>query len=177
MKSWVLAASLLIAAGGTTTVRAADLDEGPPPDRYGAYDDPRYSDMYGHPRPPAYVPPPPPRYAAPPVPPAYVYRDRDDDEDYERDYASRYAYTGPHPRYGGCVPHEEIRERLLRQGWRDFRDAEERGELATIIARRPSGRPFALTIDRCRGDVVDAQPLGEGDRHFAYGPRRWERPY
>ena len=73
MKSWVLAASLLAAAATTTTVRAADLDQGPPPDRYGAYEDPRYTDMYARPQPPpAYLPPP--RYA-PAVPPGYVHRD------------------------------------------------------------------------------------------------------
>jgi hypothetical protein len=177
MKSWVLAASLLAAAATTTTARAADLDEGPPPDRYGAYDDPRYSDVYAHPRPPAYVLPPG-RYGSP-VPPAYVYRDDADDDDRD-DYGGRYAYAQPRAPYGhGCAPRAEIRERLLRQGWRDFRDAEERGAFATIIARRPSGRPFALTLDRCSGDVVNAHPLGEQHHDFAYDPppRRWDRSY
>jgi len=147
MKSLVLAAGLL-AAAATTTARAADLDQGPPPDRYGAYEDQRYYDMYAHPQPPAYAPPAP-RYGGPPVPPGYVYRDQ------EGDYRGRHAYAEP----------------------RDFHDAEERGEFATIIAHRPNGRPFALTLERCSGEVVDARPLDQG--HFAYSPppRRWERPY
>ena len=59
MRSWVFAASLM-AAAVTTGAQAADLDEGPPPDRYGsAYDDPRYADIYKYPRPPAYVAPMP----------------------------------------------------------------------------------------------------------------------
>jgi hypothetical protein len=169
MKSWVLAASLL-AAAATTTVRAADLDEGPPPDRYGAYEDPRYTDMYARPQPPpAYLPPP--RYA--PVHPGYVHRDYGDDYDRD-DYRRPYAYSTP-PDYGrACTPREVIRERLLREGWHHFRDAEERGEFATIIARRPDGQPFALTVDRCSGEIVNARPLGEHG-HFAYGPR--DRPY
>ena len=170
MKSWVLAASLLAAASATTTVRAADLDEGPPPDRYGAYEDPRYTDMYARPQPPpAYLPPP--RYA--PVHPGYVHRDYGDDYDRD-DYRRPYAYSTP-PDYGrACTPREVIRERLLREGWHHFRDAEERGEFATIIARRPDGQPFALTVDRCSGELVNARPLGEHG-HFAYGPR--DRPY
>ena len=58
MRSWVLAAGLL-AAAATTGAKAADLDEGPPPDRYGsAYDDPRYADIYKYPRRRNGVPPP-----------------------------------------------------------------------------------------------------------------------
>jgi hypothetical protein len=231
MKSWVLAAGLL-AAAATTTVRAADLDEGPPPDRYGAYEDPRYADMYAHPQPPPAYVPPPPRYAppvppgfahrdygddydrddyrdrqayAPPVPPGYAHRDHGDDygrnddrdrqaypppvppgyvhrdygDDYGRnDYRDRQAYAPP-PAYGrGCAPHEAIKERLVREGWHEFRDVEERGEFGTIVARGPDGRPFALTLDRCSGEIVNARPLGEHG-HFAYGPppRYWDRPH
>jgi hypothetical protein len=184
MKSWVLAASLLAAAATTTTVWAADLDEGPPPDRYGAYEDPRYADMYAHPQPPPAYVPPPSRYAspvpqgyAPPVPPGYVHRDYGDDYDGD-DYRDRYAYGRP-PAYGpSCAPHEVIKERLVREGWHNFRDVEDRGEFATILARRPDGRPFALTLDRCSGEIVNARPLGENG-HFAYGPppRYWDRPY
>ena len=49
MRSWVLAAGLL-AARDFDGAQAADLDDGPPPDRYGsAYDDPRYADIYKYP--------------------------------------------------------------------------------------------------------------------------------
>jgi hypothetical protein len=177
MKSWVLAAGLLAAAATTSAAWAADLDEGPPPDRYGAYEDPRYADVYRHPQPPAYPPPAGPRYGGPNTPPGYVYRDNEDGYGEEYDDRGRYAYA-PRPHYRpGCAPREVIQERLLSQGWRDFRDAEERGEFATIIARRPNGRPFALTLERCSGEIVNVRPLDDG--HFAYGPppRRWDRPY
>src|SRR6187397_3069104 len=94
MRSWVFAASLM-AAAVTTGAQAADLDEGPLPERYGsAYDDPRYADIYKYPNgPQAYgVPPPgaygrpyagPPPYAGP-VPRERVYRE---EEDYDRGYA------------------------------------------------------------------------------------------
>ena len=181
MKCWALAASLL-AATATTGARAADLDEGPPPDRYGAYDDPRYSDMYAHPRPPAYVPPPlPPRYSGPPVPPAYVYRDDADDDREGYGWERRSSYWEPRAPDGrGCAPREYIKQRLLIQGWRDFRDAEAAGEFATIMARWPSGRLFALTLDRCTGAIVSARPIEERPYGpYAYGPppRRWDRAY
>ena len=194
MRSWVLAAGLM-AAAFTTGAQAADLDEGPPPDRYGsAYDDPRYADIYKYPRPPAYVVPPPRPYTGPPGPyasgpPPYagpiprerVYREDDDDD---RDYAPgprRYSYADPVPPYAGrCAPRELVKQRLYREGWRDFHDGDARGSLATVRARRPSGRLFELTLDRCSGQIVRAEPL-EGRRFgpYAYGPepRRWDRPY
>ena len=206
MRSWVLAASLL-AAAATTGAKAADLDEGPPPDRYGsAYDDPRYADIYKYPPrgPQAYgVPPPsayggpyagpppayagpapyagPPPYAAPPIPRERVYRE---EEDYDRGYAPgprRYSYAEPAAPYAGrCAPRELVKERLYREGWRDFHDGEVQGQIATIHARRPSGRLFVLAIDRCSGDIVRADPLeGRPVGPYAYGPqpRRWDRAY
>jgi hypothetical protein len=177
MRSLVLAAGLAVAMS-TGAAFAADLDDdGPPPYRRGsAYDDPRYSDIYRYPD-----RPPPPAYVAP-RPPAAVYRDEDDD------------YGPPPRRYPGagyaahCVPRAEIKHRLLSEGWRDFHDPDLRGDLASVRARRPSGRLFDLTIDRCTGQIVNARPLeprpyGPYASRFygpyAYGapPRRWERPY
>lgn len=178
MRSWVLAAGLM-AAAAATGAQAADLYDGPP-DRYGsAYDDPRYADIYKYPA-------PPPRYVAPPpVPRERVYRE----EYYEREYDAPRRYSGYEPRgpyANGCLPRAEIKERLLRSGWHDFHDGDVRGEVATVRARRPSGRLFDLVIDRCSGEIVDARPL-EPRRYgpfahggpYAYGPppRRWERPY
>jgi len=183
MRSWVLAASLLAGALTTTGAKAADLDEGPPPGRYGsAYDDPRYADIYKYPRPPAYAPPPGPVYGGPPIPRERVYRDRDDYYDRGDDRAPRrYSYAEPRRPYAeGCVPREEVKERLLRQGWQDFHDGSVRGDVATVHARRPSGRPFLLTIDRCSGDIVSARPLeGRPYGPYAYDapPRRWDRAY
>src|SRR5690349_8127933 len=46
MRSLMLVAGLLAATGAVSvSAKAADLDEGPPPDRYGSvYSDPRYAD-------------------------------------------------------------------------------------------------------------------------------------
>jgi hypothetical protein len=172
MKNWVLAVGLLAAATSTPAL-AADLGEGPG-DQYGsAYDDPRYADMYRYPDNQRYSEAP---YDRRPIPRAPVYGDRYDQRD---DYPEprRYSYSGPR---GDCVPREVVRHRLQAQGWQDFRDPELRGELATVIARRPSGRPFELTLDRCTGDIIslrrlDGRPYGP----YAYdaGPRRWGRPY
>lgn len=192
MRSWVVAASLM-AAAMTTGAQAADLDEGPPPDRYGsAYDDPRYADIYKYPKPPAYAPPPgpyagpyagpspyavPPPYAGP-VPRERIYRD---DYGYGPE-PRRYSYAEPVPPYAGgrCAPRELVKERLYREGWRDFHDGDVRGGIATIHARRPNGRLFVLAIDRCSGEIVRADPLdGYPAGPYAYGPqpRRWDRAY
>ncbi len=202
MRSWVLAAGLL-AAAATTGAKAADLDEGPPPDRYGsAYDDPRYADIYKYPRAPQGVPPPgvyggpysgpyaagPPPYAGP-IPRERVYREEDD---YDRGYAPsprRYSYVEPAPPpYAGgrCAPRELVKEQLYRDGWRDFHDGDPRGAFATVRARRPNGRLFELTLERCSGQVVRAEPL-EGRAFGPYAapgpyangpaPRRWDRAY
>ena len=183
MRSLVLAAGLL-AAAAASGAQAADLYDSPPRDRYGsAYDDPRYADIYKYPKPPAYAVPPPYAgpYVRPPVPRERVYRE--DEEYYARPYDGprRYSYDEPRRRYAGpCLPREAIKEQLLRQGWQDFHDGDARGDIATVRARRPSGRLFALTIDRCTGEIVNADPL-EPRRFgpYAYGPepRRWERSY
>jgi hypothetical protein len=185
MRSWVLAAGLLTAAA-TTGAQAADLYDGPPPpNRYGsAYEDPRYADIYRYPGPgpaPYAVPPPRPYvgpYAGPPIPREPVYRD----DDYGRDRGyydgpRRYSHVDPRRPYAGhCVPREVVKEQLLRQGWHDFHDGNVQGDVATVHARRPSGRLFALAIDRCTGEIVSAEPL-EPRRFgpYAYGPppRRW----
>src|SRR5262249_33411815 len=148
----------------------------PPPDRYGsAYDDPRYADIYRRQEPPPYAVPPP--YAAP-VPRERVYRDDDDAAPYGR--PPRFSYSDPRPGYGGgCVPRDVLRERLMRHGWHDFHDGELRGNVAVVRARRPSGRLFELSIERCSGEIVSAYPLeGRTFGPFAYGPRLWwQRPY
>ena len=182
MRGWVLAAGLL-AAAAATGAQAADLYDGPPPDRYGsAYEDPRYADIYKYPPPYAVRPPRAfERYAEPPIPRERVYRE---DERYEPKYLPsprRFSYAEPPRDYADrCLPREVIKERLLRSGWHDFHDGDIHGAIATVRARRPSGRLFDLAIDRCTGEIVSAEPL-EPRRigPYAYGPppRRWERPY
>lgn len=157
MKGLVLAAGFGLTLL-TGTAQAADLYDDPPPPRYSgpAYEDQRYSDIYRHPD--------------RPVPPAPVYgTDRYD------------SYTpGPRRAYrGDCLPRHVIRDRLIRDGWNDFVLADFNGDVAQVSARRPSGRPFMLTVERCSGEIVDARPI----RHAgptAYAPppppRRWDRP-
>ena len=89
MKSWALAAGLL-ALTISTGAMAADLDEGPPPDRYGAYDDPRYDDVYRHPAPPRGP------YAGPPIPRERVYREHEEEE-YEDRRPRRFSRGEPGP--------------------------------------------------------------------------------
>jgi hypothetical protein len=167
----VLAAGLAVAMS-TGAAFAADLDDdGPPPYRRGsAYDDPRYADIYKYPD------RPPPPYAGKYPPPRAVYKD-DDEDDYGP--PRRYAYPDRGPAYARhCVPRAEIKHRLLREGWHDFHDPDLRGDLANVRARRPSGRLFELTVDRCSGEIVSARPLEPRPFFgpYAYGPpRRWER--
>jgi hypothetical protein len=172
MKSMVLAATVIAAvAAGAPGARAADLEYGPG-DRYSSpYDDPRYRDLYG----------PSPRYTErysyeertyrPPVPPRNVYRD-DDYAPEPRRYAEDYRFGA------GCLPRHEVRQRLRDQGWGDFHDLELRPDVAILRARGPRGDLYDLRIDRCTGAIVHARPLEHFvPGPFAYGPRRWPRPY
>jgi hypothetical protein len=165
MKSWVLAAGLL-AAAVSPSARAADLE--PPEERYGsAYDDPRYADIYRYPdRAPRYAEPRPQaeRY--------YRWYEEEDDREPHR-YAERNAPPGFQPQ---CLPPETIRHRLVHEGWFDLHDVELRGDVAVVHARRGSGRPFALTVDRCSGALLAARPLEPGFGPYAYGAP-WRRPY
>jgi hypothetical protein len=115
--------------------------------------------------------PPYDRYSEePPPPPRDRYADVPDD--FEPPYEERYARHD-------CVPRELARDRLRDAGWRDFHALEPRGEVVLVKARRPSGRLFDLTIDRCSGQIVDLKPL-EGRRFgsYALGPRRdWDDRY
>jgi hypothetical protein len=196
MHSIALAAGVLAAAlvVGGASARAADLDydQGPRDRLSSAYEDPRYRDLYGpepgpHPvKPPHYAyDPVPPR-----VPPAYVYREPDRDRGRyrpspeerhadPRDYRPEYRYRDEPRRYGEtCVPRDEIRRRLVDGGWREFRDLELRGDLASVHARRPSGDLYELRIDRCTGEVADTRLLDRADPGpYASQDRRDRRPY
>jgi hypothetical protein len=124
-----------------------------------------------------------PRYGYKSPPPSY--QDDDDDDRYRR-------YARPRPdvyRYGSrtCATSDEVRYRLTRYGWRDFQGGEQRGQVVVLRARRPMGRLFELTLDRCSGDIVERRPLEPGFfRRFAerqhryydrdYGDRRWNWP-
>ncbi len=159
-----VAASLFVT---TLPARSADLYE--PPHYGSAYDDPRYGDNYGDESPNNN------RYAEPqddePIyPPGRVYGDETFEPRYE---PPRYA------REDGCVPRDVAHARLRDDGWSDFRAVEPRGSVVLLQARRPSGRLFELTIDKCSAEVIAARRLYDGRydrRSFAGGPRRyWQR--
>jgi hypothetical protein len=167
MKSLLLAAgALAVVAVGAPAARAADLDYGRP-DRYSSpYDDPRYRELYGE----------PPRYTE-----RYEYQERSNTYPAPTPYAYRDGpprYTEDY-RYGhDCLPRHEVRRRLRLEGWSDFHDVELRANTALLRARRLNGDLYDLKVDRCTGSVISALPL---ERYvpgpYAYGPRRWSRPY
>jgi len=79
-----------------------------------------------------------------------------------------------------CVPRRVVRRRLRLQGWKGFRNFEPRGPVILMNARRRgTGRPFALAVDRCSGEILSARPLyGPRLAPVAGGPpRRWPAPY
>lgn len=161
--------------------RSADLSDGGYLPRYGSpYDDPRYADVFRHPA-------PPPRHEE-------RYEDDDDeapsydgprrrayrDDDGWRDRRWDQGYLRPMPRgprfadrERDCIPRRAIRERLKADGWGEFQDLEIRGSTAIVTARRPDGRPFDLTIERCSGEIVSARPLRGGLGPYASGNRRY----
>jgi hypothetical protein len=127
--------------------------------RTGAtYEDPRYADIYTHPEPPRPLGPPRREYLAPMQP----------------------HYDGPRRHSSGpvnCASHHEIRRDLIEQGWGEFNDIELRGSSALIEARRPNGHLYQLKIDRCSGEILHAQRLGDGRRPYAFRERETGRTY
>jgi hypothetical protein len=94
-------------------------------------------------------------------------------------YAAAPEYRHPQPRdfearpaprrHAGfhCLPRRAVKRRLRHQGWRRFRVAEIRGDIAHMFAKRTNtpGR-FKLAVDRCTGDIVSV----------VRAPRRHWRP-
>jgi hypothetical protein len=171
MKSWVFAAGLL-AAAAALPAEAADVDGAPPP-KGGPYSEPYDGYRYGPKGPPS-------------------YNDDEDDDRYDdrapsKKYSDRYddnpptpkKYSTVPPKYApppgkGCVRSEQVREGLEAQGWRDFHAGQPvNGSVVTIRARRPSGRLFELTLDRCSGEIVEARPL----QLRPFGPYAYREPY
>jgi hypothetical protein len=173
-------------AAHAPAVQAADLSYGPEEsyDRYrSAYDDPRYRDLYGPDSSSRYRPSyRDDRFAE--APPTYYPRGSTKDGDYLAPMPSPPRFSDA-PRYrSACAPRREVKDRLRAEGWRDFHDAEPRGDVARVRARRPSGRLFVLDVDRCTGEIVRARSIGRDDADswrdsYAYAPppRRWQRPY
>jgi len=177
MKALPLTATVLAAAVllGARPGFAADLDyeSVPPPDRYGsAYEDPRYRDLYAPEPPRAYRFEPRPYAVAPPppgaLPPRPIFSDRFDGWGPDRDW--RFAE--------GCLPRHEIRGRLQHDGWHGFHDIEVHRSTARVSARRANGDLFRLKVDRCNGDVLQADMLDRydpGPFAWRHGPRAERR--
>jgi hypothetical protein len=173
-----LAAASAVAASFLALVQpAVSADLYAPPHGGAGYDD-RYGDAYGD----AYgeVPRDYRRYGEsenydPPYRPRTSFRGG---YGYEPPYEARYDARVRVTRFeDDCVPHQIVRERLRADGWDEFQNVEPRGRVVLLQARRPSGRVFDLTVEKCSGEVVDARPLS-GARFFAHGERRfWQRPY
>jgi hypothetical protein len=113
----------------------------------------------------------PPRYSAPPP-------DDDDGRDYGTPPPGKYSkapprYAAPLPGKA-CARSEQVRERLTREGWRDFHAGQPVNDaVVTLRARRPNGRLFELTLDRCSGELVEARPL----QLRPFGPFAFQQPY
>jgi hypothetical protein len=141
------ASTLALGLAAAMPATAADLDHGYPAG--SPYDDRRYSDIYRHP-----APPPPPQYAQPyyaPPPPPPAYRQE------QRYLPAPPPYRNDGRTAGNCLPRHVIRDRLESRGWHDFHDPQVAGNVAHIRARRPNGRLFDLTVDRCTGEVLQAE--------------------
>ena len=165
IRKFVLVASLAASAVLATPIFAADLGY-----RDQVHEDPRYSDIYRHPAP---LPPPvyrEERYIPAPPPP----------------YRQEQRY-GNDVRRDGCVPRELVRDRLESRGWQDFHDPQPMGNVVHIRARRPNGRLFDLTLDRCSGEVLQVEvidhraadvvpPPTMPPQDWRYGRPSFERP-
>ena len=117
------------------------------------------------------------------------YRERDRDR--YRGSLKDNDYLEPmerHPRYSedegrangryGCTPRDQIRQRLLAEGWRNVQRVHVRPNVVVIRAYRPSGRAFELQLDRCTGEVLAQRPSRFGPfGAYQQGPRRYGSSY
>jgi hypothetical protein len=160
--STLFATVAMAAAAAVSPASAADIyDRG----RVTSYEDPRYADIYTHPEPPRPLGPPRREYLAP-MPPQYF-------EGHRFDGPRRHS-SAPG---GNCASHHEIRRDLTEQGWSEFTDIELRGASALIEARRPNGNLYQLKIDRCSGEIQNAQRLGDQRRPYAWREREGRRTF
>lgn len=162
------AVAAAIGMAAAVPASAADLGYSHGSMKDGPYDDPRYSDVYRHPA-------PQPRYAAP-LPPAPVYPPQHYPPQHYAPPPPAY-YGGPAPRHGqappDCLPRHVIRQRLEARGWHDFHDAQVSGNVAHTRARHRNGGMFDVTVDRCSGEILQAEAI---DNRHAYAPPAYAPP-
>ena len=169
-----MALATLVAVGVAGTTHAADLDpyayKG---DNHSPYNDkdPRYAELYG---------PDDERDVRKPRNKDYGRRSHVEYDIFRgprpRDVDRRYGYDRharhdrPYHDYGRqhygrfaiaphCVPRRLVMRRLFRDGWHEFHGLQLHGPKARVRARSDDGRLFALTIDRCSGEIVAAHQV------------------
>jgi len=70
-----------------------------------------------------------------------------------------------------CKRPREMRRRLKRQGWWDFRGLRRAGGDFVVRARRPNGAAYQLKIDGCSGRVLGAIRMNGERRGYRVWPR------
>lgn len=106
------------------------------------------------------------------------------DRTYDRDRYDRYERRNTGQWYGRfalaphCAPRRIVMRRLFRNGWHDFHGLELHGPKAHVRARSDDGRLFALTIERCSGEIVAARQVEYRHTNGRYDRRAYsEVPY
>ncbi len=90
---------------------------------------------------------------------------------------SENGYNGRNDRYG-CTPRWQVRNRLIGEGWRNFRRLAVRDNVVVLRANRYDGRAFDIKVDRCSGEIVAQRPARlPGYGAYGPGPRRYGWAY
>ena len=69
-----------------------------------------------------------------------------------------------------CLHPRQVRRRLVRRGWHDFKILREGPRRIKMVATNHNGRRFKLVISRCDGVIVRRRPL---NRYWGYNRPRY----
>lgn len=69
-----------------------------------------------------------------------------------------------------CLHPRQIRRRLVRRGWHDFKILREGPRRIRMVATNHNGRRFKLVVSRCDGVIVRRRPL---NRYWGYNRPRY----
>lgn len=132
----LLLTAVIVAVAGSAPASAADLNDGDYASP-AATDDQRYRDIYEYPPPRADV---------------RQYEERYEERSYRvRDRVVEDRVT--------CLRPHEIERALYEDGWSDIDDLDFGARFIHVDARDgDTGREFELTLDRCSGRIVQAEP-------------------
>ncbi len=100
--------------------------------------------------------------------------DNDDGDDRQEHHAYRHEgstkdddYRAP-PHRAGCVPGWKVKQRLIGEGWSNFKlSTYGRGEAIVRATRVHTGRRFELRLDGCTGQTLSSYPL-DGNRRYSF---------